>query len=1285
MSANYVNNLRSVLCSLIILLTAGTCAAGKDNPYIWSKGSPPPMPLELYSKPELGNTSLVWFKNLKPGYYTMRVKFATGKWRRDFIMRVDHREIAFHSGYFTHDGKARPPIYKFDFVITEPGRHRIEIDCLVDTYPASDRVLKLLAIAINRRPAPAPPDLFATTDPGQQYYHGWGWWSSRTFQRAKGWKMTWDYYKKKTIDEPFKWGANYVLLYPTKGLLQDEKWPKAVRYAHEHGFLTEEMTYHGAPTLTIEKRLEGLAGYLRRHFDRLKNPAIENLDNWHSESYGKGEGLPMGSKENFIKTDQLTWFYNPGSSIGDDKSEPGELNHYMQWLHEDFHGPSFGKVMMCAGGWAYCGYDDMDVMTLFPRNLTFKNKYNWVYRSYQGNTRPYSANMWGGSSWIDWIAKESDDFFRLHAYALREGTIPINSFNAWLGEDDFDLPEQRRQAVYALSMDPCRSALVYRLASTGRDSNLSWRRAMKKQAGHVVPFRPRDWAPCTTMRLHNGILAANNAAFSNRCQIIWDSENLGQFDLNARTVELSRSFFETRLSEKANPAAEHTFAAGSDKSQIWNVKLPVGSYEIQVSSEAAEPFRTEIFLMSQYLGSLVAGPQAASCALPCYVSDDNTHSLELRLVQGEKIPAVKARIVPTNYQVTEFAKIGVVDDSSKELAQKVSCIDKIDRQVVPKRFQYSLGDDSVCSFPSRLNAGSEGPRAIDIFFDAEMGSYLLTVRARSKKSDQMVTVSLNSHRFCGENYRIYDPNNLNAYYTFDYTKSNFDKDGNYKRWRNANDWLGRPGYKARIGEFTASTDWQTFQIPVVCGHRAGRRRHKIEFSIDEKGNDVEFDAIAIYYSPIQHNMALVGGHKAILEESFKIARGGKGVIENRKLWMMADEPTVWLESERTVTSGSVDVISTLDYSGYEKIAFDGKQQARSGPSSKIPKRISFSDDDALRPPMTVCIIDKGGLKKLQWSKGRIDFSESVSGKQGKMIVAATLRADIGKGFEKYLASEPESIKLTTKGRSFSNRDNFTKVHLVKVSNPIKGPYFVKEKGWWSVRGAQPLHKSEQAWDAYLRAYDSWVADRVKSPIPTMPMPPYGSDLIRLIIPAKSKSRLQPYGFIDGNVRPGWGSQKQMLIKDVKPEGCTVKVLSVSAYLYAPRVEFSKPFTDAKVNGKPWAYHDGKHVFLPQKRGDYKIEVVRGAKSHPTLHTTAASVESAVYKDNELTVKYELPEFVFKLPEGLNYNYYVAFDPNQTTIDAVTGGKLLRQGPYGAIVEAVTKKTTVRFKKGTGAL
>ncbi len=1282
-------DLKTVLWALAVLLVAETCAAAPSNPYVWRQNSPPPVPLNLHSRSDLGCTSLVWLKEMKPGYYTMHVTFATGKWRRDFVASIDHREIAFHSGYFTRDGTGEPPVYTFGFVVAEPGQHRIEIDCLTNTTPPSDRELKLLAIAIEQRPAPATPDPYAITDPGQHYCHGWGWMPGSSFQQRQDWRITKEYWEKRIIDESAKWGSNYIQLFPLANpkYLQDTDVTEAIRYAHEAGFLVDE---HGISS-------GGLQQHLKQYFDRLERPALYGPDGWEEEEYGEASRLRLGSKENVIATDQTTWLCHPGCLVADCKAEPGQSRHYLHWLHEGFHGPNYGKFMMCAAGWALCGYDDMDVMSLFPGNLTFKNEYNWCFRGCQGNSRPYSTNIWGGSSWVDWIAKQAGDFFRPHAYALRDGAIPVNSVIAWLGESELTLPEQRREAVYAISMDPCRSALVYRLASTGRDGDLYWRRQKYTQGSEdtvsdttavarcnrvhrdsSVPRRPREWAPCTTIRLHNGILAADCAAFDGNSRLVWDSDNLGQFDRNAKTVELARSFLNTRLRTKAEPAAKHSFLSGSERSQVWNVKLPVGAYEVNLSCEKSEPFRAEVFLMGQYLGSLVAGPQGTSCGLPCYVSDDNAHSLELRLVQGDKAPRVEAAIIPTHLRVTGFARIGVADDSAKEFAAKVSCVKRPDVQPreqdkVPKRFEYSLSANSAKDFPARLTNEPQGPRVVDICFDANIGCYLLCMRARSTSGSELVAVSLNSHRSCQRNYRLPDPRHSPWY-----LKNAFGKDGNYRgpsEW--GSDWIGRPGSKGCVGEFVATKEWQTFQIPIAVEHSGGLDRHKIELSIGEKGDDVEFDSVAIYEAPVEQNMTLVGGHKAILEESARLHDNGDELTERRRLWVIADEPTIWLESEKTAGNGSVEVTSTLDCTGYGKISFDGQEQAESGSSSQVPRRIRFIAVDALRPPMTVYILDKGGLKHLRWSQGRIDFTELVSGVE-RMLVAATLRDDRDQQAETYLRSKPETVTLGAKGRTFANNDSFAKVHLVEIADPIKGPYFAEEKGWWSVRGAQPLHKSEQAWDAYLTAYDAWAHDRQDAKSP-MPMPPYGSDLVRLIIPAKSVSRLQPYGFIDGKVRPGWGSQKQMLIKDVGAGGCTVKVLSVSAYLFAPRVEFNAPFTEAKVNGQPWAYHDGRHVFLPQKSGTYVVEVVRGEGLGPTLQATAASIKSAVCRGKELTIQYELPEYVFKLPEGLHYNYYVSFDSQRTSIDSVVGGKLLRQGRYGAIIEALEETTTVRFK------
>ena len=1193
----------------------------------------------LYTKPELGPTRLVLYKELDAGYYTLRAKFATDTWRRDFIFRVDHQETAFHTGYFTHSGQAEPPTYRFDFVISESGRHRIELNCEFPTYPVHNRALRILDLEIEQRPAPVVPDLYATGHPGQYYCHGWGWMPSSTYQRYFNWKITYDYWKKRIVDGPAKWGSNYLQLFPEAkpSYLQDVDIVEAINYAHKAGFLVDEHAHGGILVGTsLEDRFERLDLHMSQYFDRLEIPAVNSVDGWETEQYGSA-GYCLGTKENVITSNQITWKYHPGSTIADCKSETGEHNNYLQWLHEDFHGPNYYKILMCAGGWAVSGYDDMDAMSLFPNDLGFKNEYNWVFRTYQADARPYTNNIFGGTSSTDWMAKECWDFFRLHAYALREGRLPINSALNWLGEPTFNLPEDMREAAYALSMDPCRSALVYLLATTGRDGLHSWRKYYYKQNGYVVPYRPRDWAPSSTMRLHNGILAADQTGFGDIRRLIWDSENLGQFDLNAKTVQLARSLFETRLVEPP-PVAEHTFSAGAIENQVWDVAVPAGSYEILASTAGTESFRAEIYLMGQYLGSLVGGPQGAGNRFACYISDDDSHPIELELADGEEIPAVTIQLVPTDYNVPLIARLGSLDDSSAEFA------DSVGMSHSPPRFSCSLTEVSAGQFPEGLAANSADlPRALDMYFDGYIGNYLLAVRARTASS-QLVEVTLNS-----QHYSYYDDSGM---------------------------WVDTPGYYNQVGGFITDSDWQTFQVPIVCPHRSGRRRFKIELSVPDGAEDVEFDTIALYKAPVCQHLVVPGGHKAILDESFIIENGGVHLDEQRELWMVADEPTVYMNIERQLTGGPASVLSLLDFSGYEQVTFDGQVQDSDGSSSAVPDCIKLCDNEEALPPVTIYLLEKDNLDQIDWSGGYLELSGQVDGQQN-LKLAATLRDANLTASAAYFQAEVEEVNLAGQCVTFTNNDSFTKVHLVKVNDPEKGPYFVEEKGWWSVRGAQRLYSSEQDWEDYLADYDYWIVNKGSGP---MPAPAYNADLVRLVIPAGEQVKLQAYGFIDGIVRPGWGSHKQMLIKDVEPNSCTVEVLTVDVYAFAPRIEFSDEFTSAKLDGQPWAYHDHQHVFLPQQPGTYHVEVIGQGQSYPppTLTCTSASVTSAVYSDNELTVTIELPQHVFQLPEGLNYNLAIGFDPIAYEVNSVTGGTLVREGTLGAIVTCEQDTVSVSF-------
>ena len=153
---------------------------------------------------------------------------------------------------------------------------------------------------------------------------------------------------------------------------------------------------------------------------------------------------------------------------------------------------------------------------------------------------------------------------------------------------------------------------------------------------------------------------------------------------------------------------------------------------------------------------------------------------------------------------------------------------------------------------------------------------------------------------------------------------------------------------------------------------------------------------------------------------------------------------------------------------------------------------------------------------------------------------------------------------------------------------------VCENGWWQMRGAQP----------------SWHQR--------------GTDLLKVVLSPKSSVRIRPYDFIDGIVKSGWGCQYTQLLCDITSSDDNVKlsvrVVDINPKIWAPRLHFSRRIAQATVNGKDWHYFDKAFLFLPNHRGDYKIEVKFGRPKTPHIVCTFACVEKTTWKNNTLVVE-----------------------------------------------------------------
>lgn len=1205
--------------------------APEPNVLVWEEDARGALPLVLYDRGSLGPTTLVWLRRLDAGRVRMRLVFATGIERRDFILRVNHREQAFHSGYYTHEGGGEPLACEFEVVLPHAGIHRFEIDRSIATFFPLEYALELLEWSIERVPMRDVAVPGAAQAPA--LVPCWGWHASSTYQRFDSWKITADYWRKRILEQAAKWGANYLQAFPdfSEGFFQDISPGEAIRMAHEAGFYVD--THNHGPTLvgdSLEDRFERLDRYLALYFDLTQRPLLECPDSWETEQYHEWDQLRLGTQENVIRSNEVTWRYHPGCTMGDCKSEPGECGVYHQWLHEDFHGPNYAKVMMCAGGWALCGYDDMDVISLFPKERGFKNQFNWVTRGYQANARPYSTNFYGGTSQADWMAKEIGDYARLEAQARRERRYSPVTALSWLGEGNLTLPEELRRFVLAASMDPCRAALTYPLVTTGFDGELAWRKTFFKQCGNVVGYRPREWAPNTTARLHNSVLGLDSSALSDRVCLRWDSEGLGEFDLNARTLTLSEQLVAAHLGPAPEVVADRTFPGASWDQEFWTPSLPPGTYELVLSAPKGGHFALEAYAGTLYLGRFVGMDAPAETRLPFYVhpGDEYEPKLELRRASDEPLPTITAQVLPTFLEAATLVQLSPEEDMSEHIEPAEGDL--------PARCVVDLAKDEAC--PRHIGGDSPGsPRVLDAYFDSGPAAYLLVLRVRSPKGLARVDITLDSHFQNQPGYRAKGAPTGST-----------------------NEWMGRPGELGCIHAFDAAADWQTVYVPVVCTHDGGERRHKIELSVPAESPPVELGRLALVRTPVQHRYVQPGGHEAILEQTFTIRRSGTLLHERRTWCMAAEEPVLWLSIERR-TEGNAEAASYTGGGPYDAVA----------PIGEDGGSLHFRATDArnkVLPPMSIHFF--GGCQA-DLQNTHIEIRPTAE----RFRMAFTLRQDAP---AHYYVTPHDTVTLPARGLEAENSETYAQVRRFEILNPKPGPYFAEEDGWWTVRGGQPLPESDEAWRRYTEAFDRWALHGHEGP---MPEPPCTRDLVRLVLAPGATGRLQAWGFIDGHVRPGYGCQRQVLLRNVSPKGCTVRVVHVHGYVYAPRVEFAENFTGVRLDGAPWAYHDGRTVFLPQQPGDYAIEIESGEPwPLPTLRATAASVKRAVFAEGRLTIETELPAYVFTLPENLRYSVFVAYDPTHFGVAFVEGGECLRTGPQGGIFRLDASQAVILFGK-----
>lgn len=220
--------------------------------------------------------------------------------------------------------------------------------------------------------------------------------------------------------------------------------------------------------------------------------------------------------------------------------------------------------------------------------------------------------------------------------------------------------------------------------------------------------------------------------------------------------------------------------------------------------------------------------------------------------------------------------------------------------------------------------------------------------------------------------------------------------------------------------------------------------------------------------------------------------------------------------------------------------------------------------------------------------------------------------------------------------------------VLQVVQPTRTPYMVRENGHWLWRGVQ------DAGD--------------------------GSDLLRVVhLPGDTVLVRGGSGLLQ-RTRPGPGALRCVALRDPTPTSVTARVLQPTRFA-PPSVVMGQEFSAVSLDGKPWAWHHGRTVFLPDRKGSYTITTARhDGPSSPHVIATRAPLRDCHFEpqQRELVLVVDVDD---ERPADLAFTAVVSGAPR-----AVTGGELVPEADVrhaDAVTAAAAQQggTVIRFLPG----
>ena len=369
-----------------------------------------------------------------------------------------------------------------------------------------------------------------------------------------------------------------------------------------------------------------------------------------------------------------------------------------------------------------------------------------------------------------------------------------------------------------------------------------------------------------------------------------------------------------------------------------------------------------------------------------------------------------------------------------------------------------------------------------------------------------------------------------------------------------------------------------------------------------RGTILQFDALSIErISDNATSFKVVGGpgYFAQLRENIAI---GKNSTETRTYTIHNDQPALRVDySYKCKETGSW--IYSIHLPGYQLKTYDNKTQYARLEGSKGKPGVHFYIE-GIEPQKVEYISDELVFEIEKKETGSFSTYFIFDDGAYSAYDAAELKKGFFSGIKAISIAEKE-----TKTVEYPYR--FSVTQIIETGQP--GPYYVSEANaigerYWYYRGTQQYE---------------------------------GKSFLKIYQQPDEKVKIQKNEYINSIVKPGYGCQYNLLIKDlVEQNRCEVEVVRTGAFVAAPRVDFKEPFGSVKLNGKPWYYFDGKTVFLPNREGTYSIEIFQTKNEPaPTIGGSWASI-SRTHWDTEskcLTIEANHPYWWKSgLPGNISY-------------------------------------------------